>query len=241
MPFGTQTRLPLAQGILTVLFLGILLLPGTLAAQPRPELPETRHDFGLVREDMALKHRFVVKNLGDRELRVLEIDPDCECTVASYDEVIPPGQEGQITLELKPFSVDHAFQKKTRVRFNDPGRTTVILVLQGVARKSLEIKPGSVIRLKGGTGGGNSAQVQLTSHLPFPWEITRVETTIPDKIELTLKTVRPGQEYLLTVKNKTAGQERYRGAIVVHSNLLHKPRLILRVFGDFSPEPEVSR
>ena len=49
-----------------------------------------------------------------------DVDPDCACTVPKYDQSIPPGGQGGITLTIKPFSVIHRFKKETKVRLNDP-------------------------------------------------------------------------------------------------------------------------
>jgi len=205
-------------------------------AQPRAEIPVTVHDFGQVREDMALSHTFVMRNTGNQDLKILEVDPDCACTVANYDRVIPPGGEGKVNLELKPFSVVHAFKKKTYIRFNDPDRTSVNLVLQGEAQKSLEIQPSHIVRFRGAPEDNLTAQVRFISNLPFPWEITKVNNSIPEKIEVSLKTEKPGKEYVIEVKNKSRAQERYVGRIEVFTNAVHKPKIILRVIADLYPD-----
>ena len=57
----------------------------------------------------------MIKNEGDAPLRVEDVDPDCACTVADYDRVIPPGGQGEITLTIKPYSVMRDFLKQTKV------------------------------------------------------------------------------------------------------------------------------
>jgi len=221
-----------------LLIILLVMGPAVGQAQPRAEVPVTVHDFGQVREDMAPSHVFVIKNLGNQELKVLEVDADCECTVVNYDRVIPPGGEGKVTLGLKPFSVIDAFKKKTKVRFNDPGKSTVTLVLKGVAQKSLDIQPGHIIRLKGGMGEELTARVRLVSNLPFPFEITKFYNSIPEKIDVSLKTEQPGKTYVVEVKNKSPSQERYTGRIELNTNVMNKPKIVLRVIADLYPESE---
>ncbi len=225
-----------------VLLLLLLLAPAGVSpvqAQPRVEVPVTVHDFGKVREDMALNYTFMVRNTGDQDLKILEVDPDCACTVPNYDRVIAPGQEGKINLELKPFSVVHAFKKVTTIRFNDPQHRSLKLVLQGEAAKSLEILPSHIIRLKGAPEDKPTAQVRFISHLPFPWEITKFNNSLPDKIEVSLKTTKPGKEYVIEVKNKSTAQERYVGRIEVFTNAADRPKIVLRVIADLYPESGV--
>ncbi len=223
------------------LLMGLLMLLGPTGvhqaqAQPQAEVAVTSHDFGQVRDDMALVHTFIVKNTGDQNLQILEVDPDCACTVAQYDRVIPPGGTGRITLEIKPFSVVHAFKKKTFVRFNAPDLSSVNLVVTGNAQKSIEIEPSHIVRFRGPPRDNLTAQVKLTSNLPFPWEITKVQNLIPDKVEVHLRTEKPGKVYVLEVRNKSLDQGHYVGMIELFTNVVHKPKIVMRVIADLYPD-----
>ena len=224
-----------------LLLMGLLMLQGLAVvsvaqADPRPELSETSFDFGQVREDMTLVHDFVVKNTGDQDLQILLVDPDCACTVAKYDKIIPPGGTGKITLAIQPFAVVHGFKKKTFIKFNSSDPSSVTLVLTGNAQKSIEIEPSHIVRFRGAPNGDLTAQVKLTSNLPFPWEITKVQNFQPDKFEATLKTEKPGKVYVLEVKNKSLDEGHYVGLIELFTNVVHKPKIIIRVIADFYPE-----
>jgi Protein of unknown function (DUF1573) len=227
---------------LVVGFLVLLGPAGVFHAQadPRADIGETVYDFGQVREDMALTHTFVVRNSGDQNLQILEVDPDCVCTVATYDRVIPPGGTAKISFEIKPFSVVHAFKKKDFVRFNAPSQPSVILVLKGKAQKIIEIEPSHIIRFRGSPRDNLTAQVRLTSNLPSPWEITKFQNSIPDKIDVALKTERPGKVYVIEVKNKSQDQGHYVGMIELFTNVVQKPKIVMRVIADLyldSPGP----
>jgi hypothetical protein len=208
----------------------------TAQAQPQADIPVTVHDFGQVREDMALNHTFIIRNLGDKELKILEVDPDCACTVAKYDQAIPPGGEGKVNLEIEPFSVVHSFKKKNYVRFNDPDRRSVNLVLKGVAQRSIDIEPSHIVRFRGAPGENHTAQVRFTSHMPFPWEITKFQNYNPDKIDVNLRTEKPGKIYVVEVKNKYHEQGRYIGRIELFTNAVHKPKIVMRVIADLYPD-----
>ncbi len=223
------------------LLVGLLLLQGVAVvtdaqAEPKAELTETSHDFGKVREDMTLVHDFMVKNTGDQDLQILMVDPDCACTVAKYDKVIPPGGTGKVTLQIQPFSVVHAFKKKTYVKFNSSDPSSVNLVVTGDAQKSIDIEPSHIVRFRGAPSGDVTAQIKLTSYLPFPWEITKVENMQPDKFAATLKTETPGKVYVLEVRNKSLEEGHYAGMIQLFTNVVHKPKIIIRVIADFYPE-----
>jgi hypothetical protein len=212
---------------------GVHPLPAAAGGAPQATVGETAFDFGKIYEDRALTHTFVIKNTGTAPLQIEDVDPDCACTVPSYDKTIPPGGQGEITLTLKPFSVIHQFKKETKVRLNDPDRPLLHLTLTGVAQPFIEIQPSHIVRLRGSTGEDVRGQVRFISHLPTPWKITDYRTNIPDKIEVTLKPEVPGKDYVLEVRNKSGQAGPYAGLIELFTTSKERPRLIVRVFGEF--------
>jgi hypothetical protein len=200
---------------------------------PKVAVEKTSHDFGKVMEDQAMTHTFVIKNCGGQPLKIESVDPDCACIVANYDHSIDPGGQGKITLSIKPFSVVHQFNKQTRVRFNDPDKGQVVFTLVGTAQPYIEIQPSRIVRFRGAPGDNLQARVRLISQLSDPFRITDVRTNIPDMIEVSLKVEVPDKVYVLTVKNKCSKPVIYRGLVELITNYRQRPRLIVRVFGNF--------
>ncbi|OGR24429.1 MAG: hypothetical protein A2139_08925 [Desulfobacca sp. RBG_16_60_12] len=209
----------------------VLPIPAAGAA-PHAAVRETAFDFGKIYEDQALTHTFVIQNTGTAPLHIEDVDPDCACTVPSFDKTIPPGSQGNITLTIKPFSVLHQFKKETKVRLNDPDQPMVHLVLTGVAQPFIEIQPSHIVRLRGASGDDIRGQVRFISHLPVPFQITQYCTTIPDKIEVSLKPEVPDKVYVLEVRNKGQQSGAYAGLIELFTTSKERPRLIVRVFGE---------
>lgn len=211
-----------------------LTLSAPAAAQPKAVIPQTSHDFGEVLQDKDLGHTFTVKNTGKAPLQILEVDPDCACTVPSYDKEIAPGQEGKITLKLKPFSVVKQFNKKTKIRFNDPETPQTVLILTGYAKPIIEIVPSHIVRFKGGLNEIHKSEVRFISHLAEPFEIKTFETNIADKIEVDIKAEQAGKVYVVTVKNKAKEPGHYAGKLYLNTTSQKRPRLLVRVFADLS-------
>jgi len=223
-----------------LLLLGAGVLPwggppipaGAQENAPRAVIGETTFDFGAVFEDRALTHTFVIRNTGSAPLRIEEVDPDCACTVPQYDQTIPPGGRGNITLTIKPYSVIHRFKKQTKVRFNDPERPIVSLDLVGVAKPFIEVQPSHIVRLRGAPGDDLQGQVRFISHLPSPWKITAYRTNIPDKIDVNFTPEVADRIYVVQVRNKLQQAGHYAGLIELFTTSKERPRLIVRVFGD---------
>jgi hypothetical protein len=199
---------------------------------PRAVTGATSYNFGQVFEDRALSHTFLIHNTGTATLKIEEVDPDCACTVASFDKTIPTGGQGEITLTIKPFSVLNQFKKVTKIRLNDPERPLIHLTMAGMAQPCIEIQPSHIMRLRGNPGAGIRGQVRFISHLPTAWKITDYRTTIPTQIEVTLKPETPDKIYVLEVSNKSQQVGTYAGLIELFTTSKQRPRLIVRVFGD---------
>jgi hypothetical protein len=215
---------------------GLILAYGAVAAAaPRVAVTATSHNFGKVYEDRALSHTFVIQNTGDAPLRVEDVDPDCACTVPSYDRVIPPGGQGEVTLTIKPYSVMRDFLKHTKVLFNDPEQPELVLTLKGYVQPIIEIQPSHIIRLRGTVGEDLRGRVRFISHLSAPWEITRYNNRIPQMVAVSLKAEEPGKVYVLEVRNLRRDVGSYGGVIELLTTSRERPRLIVRVFGNLYP------
>ncbi len=229
-----------------VVCLGILGIMGISSCsetkgEPQLALSETTHDFGKVFEEQPLTHTFVLENKGPGTLEILEVDPDCTCTVPKYDAKIRPGGKGEVTLTIKPYSVLKDFRKETKIKTNDKRQPEIFLVLKGNAEPVIDIEPSHIIRLQGNPGEEVRIPIKITSRLPEPLKISYFQTSVPDKINVALKPEEPGKSYVLTVTNKFKELGSYVGKIELFTNYKERDRLLLRVFGDFPPPAGSSR
>ncbi|MDR3679205.1 MAG: DUF1573 domain-containing protein [Flavipsychrobacter sp.] len=72
------------------------------AALPKTtiEFPETRYDFGKIKEGESVKHAYKFKNTGANPLLISKVDVSCGCTVPTFSkEPIQPGGTGEIVLQ----------------------------------------------------------------------------------------------------------------------------------------------
>ena len=222
------------RGLIWILLLLCMSSAAAASIGPKAQVPETTYDFGEVFEDRKLTHTFDIKNIGDALLEIKDIDSDCACTAADSDRRIPPGGQGRITLTIAPYSVLRQFTKKTKVFFNDPDHPQVVLTMQGYGKPFIEIQPSHIIRFRGKPGEELRDQVRFTSHLPGSFEIKEFKTNIPQFIDVTVKAEEPGRIYVVEVRNKRQEAGNYAGVIELFTTSEKRPRLIMRVFGEFA-------
>ncbi len=228
---------PFVQTVVSMAICLVLTAAVPVQAKTPPKMAagETTFDFGTVQEGQPLSHTFVIENRGGQALKIEEVDPDCACTVPDYDESIPPGGKGKVTLTIRPFTVLNKFRKKTVVYTNDPEHPQTTLVVTGVVTPLIEVQPANIVRFVGDPREPKQSEVRFISHLSGPWEIKDFRTNIPDKIEVTLKPVEPGRVYVLEVKNRVQEATRYAGIIEVFTSSKERPRMIVRVFASLYP------
>lgn len=211
----------------------VIPLATVASAGPRVTVDKFIHDFGEVFEDQALTHTFEVKNVGDAPLIIKHIDSDCACTTSEADRRIPPGGVGRIQLTIEPYSVLRQFAKKTTLFLNDPANPAIVLTMQGYGKPFIEIIPNHIVRLEGKPGEEIRKQVRFVSHLKEPWEIKEVRTNIPQEINIKVIPEQPGRIYVVEVSNKKRDAGNFSGNIELFTTSEKRPRMIMRVFGDF--------
>ena len=65
-------------------------------ASRRPRSPSRSRMSGTVPKGDKIVHDFVIKNEGDADLEITNVQPACGCTVAEFDKTISPGQTGKV-------------------------------------------------------------------------------------------------------------------------------------------------
>jgi hypothetical protein len=205
------------------------------AAAPRLEVSQPTFDLGEIFEDQPLEHVFTLKNTGDAPLRLDEIKLDCACSAVDYDRLIPPGGSGKVVFTVKPYAALHKFCKKGMIFSNDPGNPTTVIQLCGHAKPFIEIQPSHIIRFTGQPQDNLVARVRLISHQKAPLAIKGFESDLGDKVGVNIKEEKPGQIFIVEVRNRMKETGEYKGKIEILTSSDKRPKLILRVFGDLYP------
>jgi hypothetical protein len=112
--------------------LGALLCCASITlASPRLIVDKTTFECGRIDEGAQEKivAPFIIKNRGDKPLKIENVRPSCGCTVVAYDTLIAPGKSGSIKPEVNLRGFSGAIKKTVTVTSNDPSQPTVQLVI----------------------------------------------------------------------------------------------------------------
>ncbi len=90
---------------------------------------ETEFDFGTVQDGEKVSHTYTFKNTGEEPLILSNAKGSCGCTVPSWPrEPIPPGGEGEITVEFNSKNKKGKRNQKVTITANtNPPQTFIYL------------------------------------------------------------------------------------------------------------------
>jgi hypothetical protein len=107
-------------------------------APPRIKMSELFYDFGLVSSTSLLARTFVISNLGQSPLMIINPISTCGCTVATFTtSEIPPGKVALMTIQ---FDADFHEMRGTTVRrgvtfkTNDPDHPLMEIWIQAAVK-----------------------------------------------------------------------------------------------------------
>ena len=144
--------------------------------------------------------------------------------MAQFDEVIPPGQEGTITLEVRGEKVHGSWRKSATVHSNDPKRPRLTITLTGTVVNHVDIQPNRVY-LRGMYGEQVTADLKVySSEKKKDLEIVGVSSNIDEKI--TYKVIaesEPGHYTIKLYKNPKLPTLNTWGTLFIQTNSENTP------------------
>jgi hypothetical protein len=188
--------------VILALCAALLVAATVLAAgKPKATIAEPLKDVGTVSKGDKIVHDFVIKNEGDADLQITNVQPACGCTVAEFDKVIKPGQTGKVHAVVDSATFSGPISKGVSVFTNDPEHPQIELTIHAKVEPYISIKPGYAryITVQGEPLEGNIAQT-LWAPDGTSWDITSIDSPFPF-LAVTFHEAKP-EERLPDAKGK---------------------------------------
>jgi len=107
------------------------------SAQDEVEFSEIGHNLGTLIWHNPAQATFTVKNLGQKELLILDVEPDCGCTLVTWTTTpVEPGKTGTISVRYDARQLGH-FNKGIAVYTNFDDRPTYLSVSGRVVNEAV--------------------------------------------------------------------------------------------------------
>ena len=172
------------------------------AAPPAPRgiVANDTYDFGSVRQGASVRHAFIIKNAGDRSLRIMGAKlsmPGLTVRVAPVE--IPANGEGAATMELNTERVAGAIEGTVQLQWNDPTRSLASLTLKGYVVPRIAIEPVPALFLSAFSAEPAVRTLTIRNNEPQPLSITGVEHSA--RLRVSVAELEPGKVFTVTARS----------------------------------------
>jgi hypothetical protein len=165
--------------------------PAPGAKKPKAAAVEPIKDVGNVAKGEKITNDFMIKNDGDADLQITNVQPACGCTVADFDKVIKPGQTGKVHVVVDTTNFNGPIAKGISVFTNDPAAPQIELTVRAKVEPYISAKPGYARYI---IVQGEQQQGTITQSLWAPdgssWDITGIQSPYP-YLKVTYREAKP--------------------------------------------------
>jgi hypothetical protein len=145
---------------------------------PRPVMviAQAEIDAGDVARGDNAKYVFTIKNTGDAPLE-LDAKPNCGCTVANFDKIVQPGEEGKVEAEIRTQGFRGKIMKAIDLTSNDPDTPRTSLRMAANVMPIVQVLPSEnlMLSLKDNEATVQELEIQVSNKEEI--QIEKVTTT----------------------------------------------------------------
>jgi len=160
--------------------------------------------------------------------------------VAEFTQLIPPGKEGKVTINIDSNKVKNDFNKNATIHSNDLSNAKIKIELKGVVKKWVIIEPGERVVLDCFEGEELKKVLTLKARENVPFKIEKIDSNLGEKIKTNLKTVKENAVYELEITKPANINENFLGALTVYTNIEKRKLFTLEVRGTVRSEVRVT-
>jgi hypothetical protein len=150
------------------------------AGKPKAVAVEPIKDAGIVSKGDKITHDFLIKNEGDADLEIVNVQPACGCTVAEFDKTIAPGQTGKVHAVLDTAGFSGPISKGLTVFTSDSDVPQLELTVRAKVQPFISARPGYARYI---TVQGEAAQGSIGQTIWAPdgssFDVVKVESPFP--------------------------------------------------------------
>jgi hypothetical protein len=156
--------------------------------------------------------------------------------VASFDQAIPPGGVGKVTLQVNTKGFKGKITKSASVYTNEPDQKPSKIFLTLTVRQYIAVEPASRLILQGTVGDEVRKSVTIKAGDEQPFEITDVLNSLGSLIEYKLTRQEEGGHYQLEVIGKSTEKNSKSGYLSIITTHPHKKEFKIPVHLRITPE-----
>jgi hypothetical protein len=199
---------------------------------PKMVLGEKVFDFKEVDQGTTLKHAFRVLNSGDQPLEIKSVKPGWGCTVAYFDERIPPGGEGKIVLSVKTSGYEGQITKTSKVYSNDPLQGVEVLTVKALVKAPIYLSS-RYVYLQGSPSQPVTKSIDIKAGKSKPLRLEPGQFNLSEKVTYQIEEVEVGKIFRIHFTSIPGPAQVYQGFLKLKTNYPEKPEITIRIRGVF--------
>ncbi|ACL05387.1 protein of unknown function DUF1573 [Desulfatibacillum aliphaticivorans] len=231
-------------GVFVALLTLVCIHPASAADAPRPAadgpaiaFDATSFDFEKALDNDLVTHNFFFTNTGSSVLEINQVKVTCGCTTTSYTRRTAPGEKGSVEIRVNTRGYGGSTMRKVvYVMSNAPANPKVALRISGKVIRFAKISPLSVsLNKESIQDSGAVGSVKIVPIEEYPFKITDLSASKNARFSYKLEDYAHGSRkgWILTVTDPKP-QGRYMGSVYVHTDSPVRPKLEVRVYGNFT-------
>ena len=150
--------------------------------------------------------------------------------MAEYDQAIPPGGEGKITLRVITKGYEGNIWKGTKVYTNEPINHVVILGLKAFVKPAIHLSS-KYVYLVSNENQSITEVVEIRAELDRPLKLNPVKFNLEGKVTYSLEEIEAGRKFQIRFTNIPGPCEIYKGFLKLETNYPERPEITLRIRG----------
>jgi hypothetical protein len=159
--------------------------------------------------------------------------------VAEFDQVIPPGGEGRVTIKVSTGGYRGPKQWNAEVYTNDPRWKEFILTVKAYVKPVLTVKPVKV-NVYYDEGEFVTREVDIIAEIPRPLTLVPAHFDLGERLTYRIEEIEKGKRFKVIFQNIPGRSGRFRGILRLNTNYPEKSSIMIWVWGGPNTYPKPS-
>jgi len=158
--------------------------------------------------------------------------------VAHFDRAIPPGGEGEITLQVDTTGYEGKIRRKAKVYTNDPRSKVEVLRIEAFVKAVISVSP-KYVSLKGMADRKITKTVTVRAQEDKPLKLEPSRFNLSNKVDYRIEEVEAGREFRIHFTSIPDNVGIYRGFLKLKTNYPERPEITIRIKATFKRTVDV--
>lgn len=200
------------------------------SASPRIGCAQPVFDFGKKDSREDVEHKFVLRNEGSGELRILGVDTSCGCTVTDVGrQQLEPGETTAVAVKFRLAGRSGEQEKVIAVHSNAHNCPRMELVVRGTVLSHVSMRAPSIFFGRTPVGKRAVESTEITTDGSVTFNISKVKSDSPH-FTPSFEVLKAGRSFRLDVALSAAAPEgQLHGEVELETDSKEHPKLFVPV------------